>query len=117
MWHAAQPVARKLPRTALAGVHRWHDVHSFRSKSKNTSPDSLKVGMGWSPVTAPFGSGWPVGNGAPGVVAAGAIENFTCSFVGCCPFGKSVPLCVPERCAMIDDFTFAAIVWWHLPQV
>src|SRR5215510_14987517 len=114
MWQAAQPVARKLPRTARAGVQRWHDVHSLRSRSKNTSPDSLNVGMGSSPATAPFGSGWPAAKGNPGLVATGAIENFTCSFVGCSPFGKSVPLWVPERCAMIDDFTLAAIAWWHL---
>src|SRR5436190_1137796 len=67
MWHAAQPVARKLPRTALGGVQRWQEVHSLRSRSIKTSPDSLKVGSGSRRATAPVGRGWPVGNGSPGV--------------------------------------------------
>src|SRR2546428_2381278 len=107
MWQAAQPVARMLPLSALGCVQRWHEVHSLRRRSKNMSPLCAKVGIGSRRATAPVGSGWPLGSGTPGVVAAGAMLNFTPSRVGCSPFGNSVPLWVPERCAMIDDFTLA----------
>jgi hypothetical protein len=84
---------------------------------EETSPLSWKVGIGSSRATAPFGSGWPLGRGTPGVVATGAIANVTASRVGWSPFGNSVPLCVPERWAMMDDFTFAAMVLWQVPHV
>src|SRR6266545_4657007 len=117
MWQAAQPVARMLPLSALGLVHRWQDVHSLRSRSKNSLPLSLKVGSGASRATAPGGRGWPLGRRTPGVVTSGAIEKFTSSRVGCSPFGNNVPLCVPERCAMMEDFTLAAMLLWQLPQV
>src|SRR2546422_1631742 len=37
MWHAAQPVARKLPLTAFAGVQRWQEVHSLRSRDRKST--------------------------------------------------------------------------------
>src|SRR2546425_3081537 len=117
MWHAAQPVARKLPRTALAGVQRWHEVHSLRRRSKKMSPDSLKVGKGSRRATAPLGSGWPFGTGSPGVVGTGAMAKRTSSLVGWRPLGKRVPLCVPERWAMMEDFTLFTIAAWQRPQV
>src|SRR5438093_817766 len=43
--------------------------------------------------------------------------NFTSSRVDCSPFGNNVPLWVPERCAMIDDFTRATIALWQAPHV
>ena len=57
MWHAAQPVARKLPFTALDGVQRWHEVHSFLSRSKKTSRLCVKLGSGSSFASAPGGNG------------------------------------------------------------
>ena len=57
--------------------------------------------------------GWPFGSGSPGAVGTGASEKRTCSFVGWSPFGKSVPDCVPERCAMMLACTFCAIVVWQ----
>src|SRR3989338_5887613 len=113
MWQAAHPVARKFPRTAVGRVQRWQELHSFLKRSKTTSPDSLKVGSGSRRARAPGGSGWPEGSRSPGVVGTGAIEKRTCSRVGCSPFGKRVPLCVPERCAMMFACTFWAIVLWQ----
>src|SRR5439155_19441040 len=117
MWQAAHPVARKLPRSDLAGVQRWQDVHSFRRRSRKTSPLSLKVGKGSSLATAPGGRGWPFGGCADGVTTAGVIANSTPSRVACNPFGKRVPLCVPDRCAMIDAFTARVIALWQVPHV
>src|SRR5436190_24062139 len=81
MWHAAQPVARKLPRRAFGGVQRWQEVHSLRSRSTKMSPDSLKVGNGSRRATAPAGSGCPWGSGSPGVVGTGVIAKRTFSLV------------------------------------
>ena len=117
MWHAAQPVARKFPFSAFAGVHRWQDVHSLRSRSKNGSPLCANVGRGSRRGTAPPGNGWPFRNATPGSVGSGAMLKRTASFVGCSPFGNSDPLCVPERCAMMFAFTFLAIVVWQAPHV
>src|SRR3989304_5494772 len=113
MGQAAQPVARKLPRTAVGRVQRWQELHALLKRSKTTSLESVNVGSGSRRATAPGGGGWRGGSGSPGLVATGASEKRTCSRVGWSPFGKSVPLTVPERCAMMFACTFWAIVVWQ----
>ena len=115
MWQAAQPVARKFPLRAFAGVQRWQEVHSFLRRSKKTSPDSLNVGSGSSPLRAPGGC-FPLAQGA-GCTGIGVIAKCTSSRVGWSPLGNSVPDWVPERWAMIEAFTAWVIVLWQKPQV